>query len=106
MYLGFFIHRNTRAVFSTAMEVHMATQKRIEDLTTYCERWQDCLKSAIDSRSHLLYLQGMGVSTFENDGPDLLPTLITEADAAVLQYQRILIKMESLRDRAIAGEDV
>jgi hypothetical protein len=84
----------------------MADQKRIEALKTYCEQWKESLNSAAANRDHLLSLQSEGVSIFENGGSNLLPTLISEADAAVLQLQKILIKMESLRDRAVAGEDV
>lgn len=84
----------------------MADQKRIEALQRFCEQWKKSLDSAAANRDHLLSLQASGVSIFENDGPNLLPTLISEADAAVLQLQRILTNMESLRDRAMHGEDV
>jgi len=48
---------------------------------------------------------GMSVSTSETEG-DLFPTLIKEADDAAKLYQKILIRMEFLRDRAVNGEDV
>ena len=84
----------------------MADRKRIEALQRFCEEWKISLDSAAANRDHLLSLQASGVSIFENDGPNLLPTLISEADAAVLQLRKILSSMESLRDRAIRGEDV
>lgn len=84
----------------------MATPNRIEALQRFCEQWKESLNALTARRDHLLSLQNTGVYIFENDGPNLLPTLISEADAAVLQVQNILIKMESLRDRALAGEDV
>lgn len=83
----------------------MANQKRIEALQRFCEQWKESLNSAAANRDHLLSLQASGFSIFENDGPNLLPTLISEAEAAVLQLQKILIRMESLRDRAMRGED-
>ena len=84
----------------------MATQQRIENLKTFCQQWRDQLQSAEKHRDELLYWQNNGLSIFENDGENLLPTLIKEADSAAQQYKKILIKIESLRDRAIAGEDV
>lgn len=84
----------------------MATQQRIDNLKKFCEQWKDHLRDAGKRRDELLFWQNNGLSIYENDGENLLPTLIAEADSAVLQYQKILIKMESLRDRAIAGEDV
>lgn len=41
-----------------------------------------------------------------NGSENLLPTLIREADDAIQQWQKILTQIESLRDRAIRGEDV
>lgn len=84
----------------------MATQQRINDLVKFCEQWKDYLLDAEKRREKLLFWQGSGLSIYENDGDDLLPSLIDEADSAALQYKKILIKMESLRDCAIAGEDI
>lgn len=84
----------------------MTDPKRIEALRRFCEQWKESLNELTARRDHLLSLQNTGMYIFENDGPDLLPTLISEADAVVLQVQNILIKMESLRGRALAGEDV
>ena len=84
----------------------MATQQRIDDLSRFCEQWKDHLQDAEKRRDELLFWQRNGLSIYENDGENLLPTLIAEADSTALQYKKILIKMESLRDRAIAGDDV
>jgi len=84
----------------------MATKERIDNLKKFCEQWKEQLQNAEKRRGELLFWQQIGLTVYENDGENLLPTLVAEADSAVLQYQRILIKMESLRDRAIAGEDV
>jgi len=84
----------------------MATQEQIEVLKQYCQQWQDALQNVTKRRDQLLSWQNEGVFIFENNGENLLPTLIKEADSAVLQLQKILTKMESLRDRAINGEDV
>jgi hypothetical protein len=84
----------------------VATQQRIDNLKKFCEQWRAHLQDAVKRRDELLFWQSNGLSIYENDGENLLPTLIAEADNAALQYQKILIKMESLRDRAIAGEDV
>lgn len=84
----------------------MATQQRIENLKKFCQQWKEHLESAERRRNELLFWQSNGLYIYENDGENLLPTLIEEADSAVQQYKKILIKMESLRDRAIAGEDV
>ncbi|MET3132634.1 hypothetical protein AAKU55_002911 [Oxalobacteraceae bacterium GrIS 1.11] len=86
----------------------MATQQRIDNLTQFCEQWENRMQDAGKRRDELLFWQANGLSVSENsdDGENLLPTLIAEADRATLQYQKILVKMKSLRDRAIAGEDV
>lgn len=84
----------------------MATQQRIANLKKFCDQWKDHLQDAVKRRDELLFWQKDGLLIYENDGENLLPTLIAEADSAALQYQKILVKMESLRDRAIAGEDV
>ena len=84
----------------------MVTQERIEALKQYCQQWQDALQNVTKRRDQLLSWQNEGVFIFENNGQNLLPTLIEEADSAVLQLQKILTKMESFRNRAINGEDV
>ena len=84
----------------------MATAKRIESLMAYCEQWKRSLESLTTRRDELLSAQANGISIFENDRDNLLPALIREADAVVLQVQKILLKMQSLRDRAISCEDV
>ena len=84
----------------------MATQQKIDNLKKVCDQWRDYLKNAVKRREELLFWQSQDLYIYENDGENLLPTLIAEADSAALQCQSILIKMESLRDRAIAGEDV
>lgn len=83
----------------------MATQKRIETLKQQCQQWLDSLHNMTRHRDQLRACQNE-IFIFENDGINILPTLIKEADDTVLQWQKILTKMESLRDRAILGEDV
>ena len=84
----------------------MANQERIYALKQYCQHWRDNLQNVAKRRDQLLSWQKEGIFIFENGGENLLPTLIQEVDQAVLQLQKILIKMESLRDRSINGEDV
>ena len=85
----------------------MATPERIADLEAYCKQWEDSLANVTERRDQLLSWQSNGMHIFENDSEeDLLPTLIAEADSAARTFQKVLIRMQFLRDRAIAGEDV
>jgi hypothetical protein len=81
----------------------MATQQRIDNLSKFCEQWKDHLQDAEMRRDKLLFWRSNGLSIYENNGENLLPALIAEADGAALQYNKIFIKMEFLRDRAIAA---
>lgn len=83
----------------------MASEKRIADLKRYCEEWCARLDSATAARDHWLAVKQSGVSIQDHSGRDVLQDMIDAEDSAVLQYQRILIRMEALRNRAIAGED-
>ena len=86
---------------------NMATPERIERLKTYCAQWKESLENVTKRLDELLSWQSAGVHIFESDrDEDILPTMIGEADAAARNLNAILIRMESLRDRAIAGEDV
>lgn len=82
----------------------MATQQRIEALKQHCQQWRDSLQNVTQNRDHLLAFQNE-IFRFENDGENLVPTLIKEANDTVLQMQKILTQIESLQDRAILGED-
>lgn len=85
----------------------MATQQRVEQLQTYCDQWQKTLEDAEARRDQLIEWQKQGTYIFTSDSnEDLFPTLIQEADNAVKMYKKILIKMESVRDLAMSGEDV
>jgi len=85
----------------------MASPQRIEDLKTYCKEWQNTLEEAEARRDELILWKQQGTYVFTSDSDeDLFPTLIEEADNAVKMYKKILIRMESLRDRAMSGEDV
>jgi hypothetical protein len=85
----------------------MATAQRIENLKTYCAQWKESLESVTRRRDELLQWQSSGLHIYENDSrQDLLPTMINEADAAAKNLHAILVRMEALRDRAVAGEDV
>ena len=101
------LQQRERANLITARDCKpMPTQQRIENLKAYCQQWQESLENVTKRRDHLCSLQSEGLYIFENDGENLLPVLIKEADQAVLQLQKILIRMQSLRDRAVNGEDV
>jgi hypothetical protein len=76
--------------------------QRIEQLKQACERWEDLLERSTKRRDELLILQSEGVSISE-DGVNILPKMIDEADLAARNYQRILIRMQSFRDRVING---
>lgn len=85
----------------------MATQERIEDLKAFCIQWKESSENVTKRRDELLAWQNMGIHIFENHSEqDLLPIMIGEADEAARNLHSILIRMESLRDRAITGEDV
>ncbi|WP_144408305.1 hypothetical protein [Sulfuricella sp. T08] len=84
----------------------MATENRIIYLKVYCDQWKDSLDRAEGQRDRLIELKNSGLSAFDDDGKELLPIMIEEADEAARLYKRILTKMESLRDRAISGGDV
>ena len=83
----------------------MATQKRIEALKQHWQQLQDTLQSMTQDRDQLRACQN-NTFMYENGGENLLPTLIKEAGDAILQWQKLLTIVESLRDRAILGEDV
>ena len=85
----------------------MATPKRIADLKAYCEQWEECLNGVITRMDELRRWQDEGMHIFEKDDTqDLLPTMIEEADYAARNLKTILIRMQDLHNRAIAGEDV
>lgn len=84
----------------------MATQQRIDDLKQFCQQWHERLQSIEKHREQLRIWQRNGLHIDDIDGKSLLPTLIEEADKDVQQNINILAKLNLLRDRAIAGEDV
>lgn len=85
----------------------MATPERIENLKAVCAQWKESLENVIKRRDELLTWQNMRVHIVENQNEqDLLPIMIDEADEAARNLHSILVRMESLRDRAIAGTDV
>lgn len=84
----------------------MASQKRIDDLEAYCKGWAESCQHAAAHRDWLLDLQAQGVMIADPTSQNLLPELIAEADFRALRNHRIKTYMESLRDRAINGEDV
>lgn len=85
----------------------MASKERVSQLQQFCDQWRQSLKEAEERRDDLIKQQNSGVTIFTSDAEgDLLPTLILEADEAAKIYKKCLIKLESVRDRAIAGEDV
>ena len=85
----------------------MANNQRINDLKTYCKQWKERLEEAEAHRDELISWKKQGTYVFVNDSnEDQFPSLIEAADNAVKEYKKILIFMESLRDRVIGGEDV
>lgn len=85
----------------------MASAERIKDLNVYCEQWYESAQNLTKRRDELLSWQSSGVHIFGNGNPeDILQMMIAEADAAARNVNAILIRMQALRDRAVAGEDV
>lgn len=84
----------------------MATEQRMNNLIQYCEGLKESTNEAEKKRDDLIALKNMGVSSINENGDDLIEIMIGEADKAALIYKNIQTKMEALRDRAIAGEDV
>lgn len=85
----------------------MASAQRIENLKIYCEQWQESYENLIKRRDDLLSLQRAEIKIFESNGAeDLLPDMIKEVDDAAKKIYAILIRMQALHDRAVAGEDV
>jgi hypothetical protein len=85
----------------------VATRQRIENLKSYCEEWKGSVIEAEARKDELIKWNNDGMSVTSSDSEkDLFPILIEEAEKAVEIYKGILVKMETLRDRAINGEDV
>lgn len=85
----------------------MASEQRIKDLQLYCKQSKENLEASEAHRDELISWQKKGMFVFENDNnEDQFPSLIEAADNAVKMYKKVLIFIESIRDRAINGEDV
>lgn len=84
----------------------MLTQQRIENLEKHCQQRQDNLQKLFDRKDRLLSEHKNGLFIFKNGSENILPVLIKEVDEEILQSQKILIKMESLRDSAISGQGI
>lgn len=85
----------------------MATTQRIENLKSYCEKSKESVIEAEKRKDELITWKNDGMSVTTSDSEkDLFPVLIDEAEKAVEIYKGILEKMETLRNRAINGEDV
>ncbi|MEQ5844429.1 hypothetical protein N0A02_33785 (plasmid) [Paraburkholderia acidicola] len=84
----------------------MANANRIEELKAYVKQWQSALTGLADRRQSLLDMQSKGYRFTDDAGDDYLQHWIKNVDAAVLEHQDILTRMESLLARAQAGEDV
>ncbi len=84
----------------------MPTQDRIEDLKNICQQRKEQLQYIEKRRDQLTRWQSGGLSLGEDEGEDLFLTLINDTDSTIQRYKKVLITMESLRNRAIAGEDV
>jgi len=84
----------------------MASRKRIEDLNAYVRDWEVALATISKIRDRLLQDKARGLTLVDENGIDVLQDRINETDAAVREHQKILIRMTSLRDRAVNGENV
>ncbi|AXV70349.1 hypothetical protein CJO74_14265 [Ralstonia solanacearum] len=84
----------------------MANEKRIANLQTYVSQWTSWLAELTAQRTALLNMQSEGYCLSDEAGDDYLQRKIAGIDAAVLEHQDILTRMQSLLVRAQAGEDV
>lgn len=84
----------------------MASEERIKELDAYVREWKAALETVTRIRDRLLRDKKLGLTLLDENGNDVLPDRINEVDAAVRQHQEIVIRMNSLRDRAVFGEDV
>jgi hypothetical protein len=84
----------------------MASKERIEELNAYVRDWEIALNTISGIRDRLLRDKARGLTLVDASGFDMLQDRINEADAAVKEHQKILIRMTSLRDRAVNGENV
>lgn len=81
-------------------------EKRIKELSDYVEYWEKTLEEVENIRTRLLQDKELGFVLLDENKNDVLQERINMVDSSVIQHQGILIRMKSLRDRAISGEDV
>lgn len=81
-------------------------EKRIKELSDYVEYWEKTLEEVENIRTRLLQDKESGFVLLDENKNDVLQERINMVDSSVMQHQEILIRMKSLRDRAISGEDV
>ena len=66
----------------------MASAQRTKDLKTYCKQWKESLENIAARRDQLLAWQNDGLVFFEENNENILPTMISEADAVVLRLKK------------------
>ena len=78
----------------------MSNSSRINDLEAYVKEWEELLKSVAQRRERLLEHQDQLFPSDDSDAYEQLRERILEADKAVLEHHRILIRMEAQLDIA------
>ncbi|KNY42078.1 hypothetical protein AKG94_17750 [Vibrio harveyi] len=78
----------------------MSNSSRINDLEAYVKEWEESLKSVAQRRERLLEHQDKLFPSDDSDAYEQLRERILEADKAVLEHHRILIRMEAQLDIA------
>ena len=78
----------------------MSNSSRINDLEAYVKEWEELLKSVAQRRERLLEHQDQRFASDDSDAYEQLRERILEADKAVLEHHRILIRMEAQLDIA------
>lgn len=84
----------------------MASEERIKQLEAYVRDWKAARDTVTGIRDRLLRDKKLGLTLLDENGNDVMPDRINEADAAVRQHDEIVARMTSLKDRAVSGEDV
>jgi hypothetical protein len=84
----------------------MASEEGIKELKSYVRDWKVARDTVTGIRERLLRDKQFGLTLLDENGNDVLPDRINEADTAVREHDEIVARMTSLKDRAVAGENV
>lgn len=84
----------------------MATPERIKQLQDCVDGWVQSRKEARERRDKYLLLKALTVQINDLAGADILQQQADAADAAYLQFDQCVTRMQALLGRAQAGEDV